>query len=48
MLHPAQGSREVTLSIDRETSPNIAADGTQEGVKGGKRGASSTFKRPQP
>jgi hypothetical protein len=37
MLHPAQGSREVTLSIDRETSPNITADGTQEGVKGSKK-----------
>jgi hypothetical protein len=32
----AQGSREVTLSSDKDTLSDIAAHGTKEGVKGGK------------
>jgi hypothetical protein len=37
MLCTAQGSREATPSSDRETSSDIAAHGTQEGGKGGKK-----------
>jgi hypothetical protein len=47
MLHPAQGSREVTPSSDREMFTDIVAHGTQECVKGGKRGANNAFKGPQ-
>jgi hypothetical protein len=47
MLHPTQGSREVIPSSDREMFTDIVAHGTQEGVKGGRRGANSAFKGPQ-
>jgi hypothetical protein len=37
MLCPAQGSREATLSSDREASFNITARCAQEGIKGGNK-----------
>jgi hypothetical protein len=46
MLHPTQGSREETLSSYRDTSSNIAAHDTQEGIKSAKRGANSAFEGP--
>jgi hypothetical protein len=42
MLRPDQGIREVTPSIDRETSSDIAAHNTRRSSKVAKRGASST------
>jgi hypothetical protein len=46
ILCPAQGSREVTLSYDRETLSDINAHGTQRVPKAAKRGASNTLKGP--
>jgi hypothetical protein len=40
------GSREVTLSYDRETLSDINAHGTQRVPKAAKRGASNTLKGP--
>jgi hypothetical protein len=37
MLHPAQGSREVTPSSDNEEPSNVATHGAKEGIKGGKK-----------
>jgi hypothetical protein len=44
MLHPTQGSREVTPSSGRETPFNIATHGTQEGIKGSKMTHKRHFK----
>jgi hypothetical protein len=37
MLHPAQGSREVTPSSDKETLSDITTHSIQEGIKGAKK-----------
>jgi hypothetical protein len=37
MLHPTQGSREVTLSSDKEASSDVAVHCAREGVKGGNK-----------
>jgi hypothetical protein len=37
VLHPAQGSREATLSSDKEASLDVAVHRAKEGVEGGKK-----------
>jgi hypothetical protein len=47
-LHPAQGSREVTLCSGKETSSDVDIHSAKEGAKAARWGASNIPMRPQP
>jgi hypothetical protein len=44
MLHPAHGSKEVTSSSSDGAPSDVAIHNSREGIKGGKKCASSAFK----